>query len=65
MAQARRRDAWDRTADLMAHLGNLHAGQALWTRRDFHPFAEPETERPGLEGFAGILPRSEMKVPSP
>lgn len=65
MAQARRRDAWDRTADLMALWGNLHAGQAVWSRADFHPFAATKTELPGLEGFAGILPRTEMKVPSP
>ncbi|WLD11887.1 hypothetical protein [Planctellipticum variicoloris] len=62
MAQARRREAWDRTADLMAHLGNLHAGQVLWTSRDFHPFAETPTELPGLGGFAAVLPQTTLKA---
>ena len=65
MARARGNDAWNHTADLMAHLGNLQALEVVWQRADFHPFLDaPGIETVGLASFATILPHSTLKAPS-
>ena len=42
MAEAREKSAWNRTADLIANLANIHCGTeenpAPYRRADFHPF---------------------------
>lgn len=48
MARGKQREAWNHTADLMAHLRNLQRGSKsdpLWLREDFHPFSPPQGKK--------------------
>jgi hypothetical protein len=47
MTEAKRRDAWDRAAHLMAILANCHRGPKTkpFTAEQFHPFHQSESQK--------------------